>query len=90
MPRKQALRTLDDIYTTISVTLQREDITRARPERQAELVRNALTQQRTLLIVDNLETVDDEVVMEFLRELPAPTKLSLPPATALMWPTQCV
>lgn len=37
-------------------------------------MRNALIQQRTLLIVDNLETVDDEAVMDFLRELPAPTK----------------
>ncbi len=72
--RNQALRTLDDIYTTIAVALQREDITRARPEEQAEVTRNALTRQRTLLIVDNLETVDDEDVMTFLRELPAPTK----------------
>lgn len=74
VPRSQALRTLDDIYVTIAVALQREDITRARPEEQAEVVRNALTRQRTLLIVDNLETVDDEAVMSFLRELPAPTK----------------
>jgi tetratricopeptide (TPR) repeat protein len=33
-----------------------------------------LIQQRALLIVDNLETVDDERVNAFLRELPAPTK----------------
>lgn len=72
--RRQVLRTLDDIYTAIAVALQREDITRARPEEQAEVVRQALTQQRTLLIVDNLETVDDEMVLSFLRELPAPTK----------------
>lgn len=73
-PRRQITRTLDDIYTTISVALEREDITRARPEEQDELVRRALTRQRTLLIVDNLETVDDERVNAFLRELPAPTK----------------
>lgn len=72
--RGQILRTLYDIYTTISVTLEREDITRAKPEDQYELVRHALTQQRTLLIVDNLETVDDEATLSFLRELPAPTK----------------
>jgi tetratricopeptide (TPR) repeat protein len=74
VPRQQALRTLDDIYTAIAITLQREGITRVRPEEQMETVRNALTRQRTLLIVDNLETVDDKAVMEFLRELPAPTK----------------
>jgi tetratricopeptide (TPR) repeat protein len=73
-PRQQVTRTLEDTYTTISVTLEREDITRAPSEEQDELVRRALTQQRTLLIVDNLETVDDERVNAFLRELPDPTK----------------
>jgi tetratricopeptide (TPR) repeat protein len=73
-PRQQITRTLDDIYTTIAVTLEREDIARARPQEQDELVTKALTQQRALLIVDNLETVDDERVNAFLRELPAPTK----------------
>ena len=72
--RRQILRTLDDIYNALAVGLQREDITRARKEEQDEVVRNALTRQRTLLIVDNLETVDDEAVLNFLRELPAPTK----------------
>ena len=72
--RRQILRTLDDIYNALAVGLQREDITRARKEDQDEVVRNALTRQRTLLIVDNLETVDDEAVMTFLHELPAPTK----------------
>lgn len=73
--RSQALRTLDDIYTTIAVTLEREDITRARADEQDELTRHALAQQRTLLIVDNLETVDDERVMTFIREVPDPTKV---------------
>jgi hypothetical protein len=72
--RHQILNTLEDIYSLIAVALQREDITRARPEEQAEVVRHALTRQRTLLIIDNLETVDDETVMTFLHELPAPTK----------------
>jgi len=73
-PRQQIMRTLDDIYTAIAVALEREDITRARPEEQGERVTQALTRQRTLLIVDNLETVDDEWVNAFLRELPTPTK----------------
>jgi len=73
-PRRQITRTLADIYTTIALALEREDITRARPEEQDGLVTRALTQQRTLLVVDNLETVDDERVNAFLRELPAPTK----------------
>ncbi len=73
--RSQSLRTLDDIYSTIAVVLQREDITRARPADQDEIVRQSLSQQRALLIVDNLETVDDERVMAFLRDVPAPTKV---------------
>jgi tetratricopeptide (TPR) repeat protein len=72
--RPQVARTLSDIYTTIAVTLEQADITRARPEEQDELITRALTRQRTLLIVDNLETVDDERVNAFLRQLPAPTK----------------
>lgn len=72
--RRQTIRTLDDIYNAIARTLQREDINRAQPEEQAEVVRHALAQQRTLLIVDNLETIDDDAVLDFLHELPAPTK----------------
>ncbi len=73
-PRYQSLRTLNDIYTTIALTLQREEITQARASEQAEVVKKALKQQRTLLIVDNFETVSDDSVISFLRELPAPTK----------------
>jgi len=76
--RPQALRTLSDIYAAIAVTLQREDITRTLGEtEQSTLVRSLLSRQhfRTLLILDNLETVDDENVRTFIKELPAPTKL---------------
>jgi LuxR family glucitol operon transcriptional activator len=73
--RRQALRTLDDVYTTISTTLEREDITRARAEEQPALMDRALCQQRTLLILDNFETVDDEQVLTFVREVPDPTKV---------------
>lgn len=66
--------TLEDIYTTIADTLRREDITRAIPEEQHHLVRKALSAQRTLLIVDNLENVTDENVKTFLYRLPVSTK----------------
>ena len=72
--RRQPIETLDDIYATIAITLEQIDITQAHSEAQAQLVHQALTRQRTLLIVDNLETVDDEAVLTFLREIPAPTK----------------
>ncbi|MBN1485181.1 MAG: AAA family ATPase [Chloroflexia bacterium] len=73
-PRQQIVHTLEDIYATISVALEREDIVRARSEEQAALVYRALSKQRTLLVIDNLETIDDERVNAFIRELPAPTK----------------
>lgn len=72
--RPQAFRTLEDIYAAIAITLQRQDITKASTDDQVEIVRNALTRQRILLVIDNLETVDDEKVITFLMELPAPTK----------------
>lgn len=75
IPRPQSSHTLEDIYNTIAVTLQREDIIHVQADEQDNLVRQTLTQQRTLLIIDNLETVDDERVMSFIRELPAPTKV---------------
>lgn len=74
-PRRQIMRTLDDTYTAIAVALQRDDITRAQSDDEDEIVRRALTQQRTLLLVDNFETVDDEDVLTFLREIPDPTKV---------------
>lgn len=72
--RRQMLHTLDDIYTAIAITLGRENIIRATVEQQNEVARKALTEQRTLLIIDNLETIDDENLLTFLHELPTPTK----------------
>ncbi|HLX57951.1 MAG TPA: DUF4062 domain-containing protein [Ktedonobacteraceae bacterium] len=73
-PAGLIFRTLEDIYTTIAQALEREDITRAVPEEQDRLVQKALSSQRTLLIVDNLETVADERVQTFLYNLPVSTK----------------
>lgn len=71
----QVLRTLSDLCEVISTTLRRENITRAGKDDQEQLARRALASQRTLLIIDNLETIDDEGLMAFLREPPAPTKV---------------
>ncbi len=71
---KQVLRSLEDAYTVIAQVLDREDITRATAEEQSHLVEKALKTQRTLLIMDNLESVKDERLKPFLRNLPMPTK----------------
>ncbi|MEI6778367.1 MAG: NB-ARC domain-containing protein [Chloroflexales bacterium] len=74
LERRQAFRTLDDLYAAISQVLDYPAITRARTEEQRAIVEQVLGEQRTLLILDNLETVDDEELMAFLRELPPPAK----------------
>jgi len=73
-PRTNITHTLDEIFTSIAITLEKQDINRVPIEERSGLVTKALRDQRTLLIVDNLETVDDEQVITFLGELPAPTK----------------
>jgi LuxR family glucitol operon transcriptional activator len=74
LERRQAFRTLDDLFTAIARVLDYPAITRARPEERRDIVEQALGEQRTLLVIDNLETVDDEDLLVFLRELPDPTK----------------
>ncbi|MBX0330194.1 AAA family ATPase [Oscillochloris sp. ZM17-4] len=74
LERRQAFRTLDDLYAAIAQVLDYPAITRARAEEQRAIVEQVLGEQRTLLILDNLETVDDEDLLVFLRELPDPTK----------------
>ncbi len=71
---ENVLRTLEDVYTAIARSLEREDITRALPKEQDSVVKKALRAQRTLLVMDNLESVKDERIKPFLRNLPAPTK----------------
>ncbi len=77
-PAGLVTRTLADIYTAIAQVLEREAITRAASrEEQDRLVQQALTAQRTLLVLDNLDTLEGsgaEEVRAFLRNLPPPTK----------------
>lgn len=72
-----SFRTLEDIYRTIAQTLEREDITRAVFDEQHYFVAKVLRSQRTLLIIDNLETITDKRVEAFLRNLAPPTKCIL-------------
>ncbi|MGA9379632.1 MAG: NB-ARC domain-containing protein [Phormidium sp.] len=67
---------LRDICRAIANTLDRRDITHADPKDQLECTRECLTRQRTLLIVDNLETIEDrDNVLSFLYDLPATVKV---------------
>src|SRR5215213_148587 len=72
--RRQVFRTIEDVFAAIARVLDYPAITRARPEEQRVLAEQVLREQRTLLLLDNLETVDDEELLDFLHELPEPTK----------------
>src|SRR5262245_46838887 len=72
--RQQTFTTLADLYRQIAIVLDQPAILQADADQRGGLVERALAAQRTLLIVDNLETVDDEELLTFLRELPDPTK----------------
>jgi LuxR family glucitol operon transcriptional activator len=72
--RRQVFRTIEDVFAAIARVLDYPAITRARPDQQRALAEQVLREQRTLLLLDNLETVDDEELLDFLHELPEPTK----------------
>ncbi len=71
--RRQTFSTLADLQRTIGTVLD-EPAAGAEPAERHGLIERALAAQRTLLIIDNLETVDDEELLTFLRDLPDPTK----------------
>jgi tetratricopeptide (TPR) repeat protein len=72
--RQQTFSTLGDLYLEIATVFELPSIMQVDIAQRRGMVEQALTKKRTLLIVDNLETVDDEEVLTFLRELPDPTK----------------
>ena len=76
LPGNDAKRTLRDIYREIAVTLERFEIMHAVPQEQLSVAYKVLGQQDTLLIVDNLETMEDkQEIMSFLYELPRSVKV---------------
>jgi len=70
--------TLSEIFRTIARTLQCHDLLMPSFDRQLEEILECLRHQRTLLIVDNLETAADlEDVRAFLYELPPKVKVAI-------------
>ncbi len=73
--RGQWSETLSDVTVAIARTLGRQDILEADEAVRKDLVHDALTRQRTLLIIDNVETIKDETLFTFIREVRRPTKV---------------
>ncbi len=78
LPRLKREHNLRDIYRTIAHTLELPEIGYSPLEDQLELILDCLKRQRTLLIVDNLETIEDKQdVLSFVYELPPTVKVIL-------------
>ncbi len=75
-PSTQVHSTLRRIFQEVTLTLERDDIRLTPLQEQPDLVREALGRQRTLLIVDNLETMEDKQdILSFLYQLPPTVKV---------------
>ena len=73
--RQQTFNTLNDLYREIATVFDQLALLQADEAQRRGLVERALMAERTLLIVDNLETIDDDELLSFLREIPDPTKV---------------
>lgn len=73
--RPAARQTLDELYTDIALTFGEENIHQVSSAEREATVMRLLRTNRTLLIIDNLETIVDAKLLAFLREPPAPTKI---------------
>ncbi len=75
LPRFRRERTLGHIFRAIARTLNCPEILTGDFDDQLDAVQASLGQQRTLLMIDNLETVEDlQDILAFLYELPATVK----------------
>ncbi|MBX9252965.1 tetratricopeptide repeat protein [Desmonostoc muscorum CCALA 125] len=75
LPRLTRERTLRDICREIARVLDLSEIINLPLEEQFQPIREKLSQTKTLLIVDNLETIEDQQeVLSFLYDLPPTVK----------------
>ncbi|MDZ8110207.1 MAG: tetratricopeptide repeat protein [Nostoc sp. DedQUE12a] len=78
LQRQQGQRNLREIFRVIADALSDSTIIQSPPNDQFDRVRQCLSKQRTLLIVDNMETIKEEdrhEVIEFLYNLPICVKV---------------
>ncbi|MBL7259583.1 NB-ARC domain-containing protein [Paractinoplanes lichenicola] len=75
LPRRADFVNLRDVFEAIGSVCGRPDLPQLPEGQQRTLIRTLLGgPRRVLLVLDNLETVDDESVTAFLRDLPTPAK----------------
>ncbi|MEH2181262.1 NB-ARC domain-containing protein [Nostoc sp.] len=84
--RQQGQRNLRDIFREIANALQEPTILQSPPNDQFDRVRQSLSKRRTLLIVDNMETIEDrDEVIEFLYNLPICVKVVITSRKQMDW-----
>ena len=66
--------TSNDVLDTIARTLEYPFITQLSPEEKRHEISKRLQEKSCLLIVDNFETITDELVHDFVLNLPEPSK----------------
>lgn len=66
---------LNDVYLSVADALDRPDIRTADAETRPKLVKQALSRQRTLLIMDNLDVGWGAELVSFIHDVPPPTKV---------------
>lgn len=75
--RLESQQNLTDIYKAIAFTLNVPSILKTSGEEQYQIVKQSLRRQKTLLIVDNFETIHEEEknkILGFLFDLPSTVK----------------
>ena len=76
LPRLQRDRSLADICRAIATALDRPDLVGMESNPQLNNIKECLTKKQTLLILDNLESVEDKPsVLAFLYDLPPTVKV---------------
>jgi LuxR family glucitol operon transcriptional activator len=76
LPRLRSEHSLQDLFRTIARTFNRSDLLLRDFDEQLEQIQELLSRQRTLLVIDNLETVEDtQAIVAFLYDLPLLVKV---------------
>ncbi|RDI65010.1 NB-ARC domain-containing protein [Nocardia pseudobrasiliensis] len=83
--RRSAAQSIADVFRAIAITLDRREILQAPLAEREDLVRMLLSRRRALLVVDNIETLDNETIFSFLRGIPSPTRVLVTTRPALGW-----
>jgi serine/threonine protein kinase/tetratricopeptide (TPR) repeat protein len=72
--RPEQKRWINEVLDTVARVLGYPDVTRLPPEQKLIEVDHLLRNRRTLVIVDNFETIDDPDLLKWIQRVPEPSK----------------